>query len=201
MITTRFASRMLASTALSAVAFTGLSGLAAADTPPFDPGPEIAFPPPTIPLPDPVPALDLPLADACGLLPQGCEQPDPDPEPPALDLPLADACGLLPEGCEQPDPDPDPPVGADDFTDDPCNHITHGCGEDDDAVDDFTTLPEDPDTPVDPDGKVEPDPSDPDDGKDPSGALPRTGFEVAGIVGLGAALVGAGAAARRLARR
>jgi hypothetical protein len=108
--------RILLSTAFTLVGLTGLAGPASAETPPFDPGTEIVLlPPPTIPLPDPDPGLDLPIADACGLLPQGCEQP-PDPEPPVGPDDLADACGLLPQGCEQP-PDPEPPVGPDDLAD------------------------------------------------------------------------------------
>ena len=200
--------RFAAATALAAAGVVGLAGVAAADTPEVEPPVIIvAGPEPTIPHPDPLPE-DLPLADPCGQLPQGCEVPEPDPEPPVVpDLPLADPCGQLPEGCEQPDPDPDFD-GADDFTDDPCNHLSHGCGEDPD-IDDFENPTENPD-----DGGEDPgeDPEGEDPAPEPKGddggvsssdrsALPHTGASIAGITGLGAALVAGGLAARRAARR
>jgi hypothetical protein len=177
MTSTRTVRRIAASAVLSSIAFAGLTGLAAAETPAFEPGVEIAFPEPTIPLPepDPAPVPDLPLADACGLLEQGCQQPDPDPEPPVGPDDLADPCGLLPEGCEQPD----------------------------DEIDDFTAEPADPDDPVDP--VDPPEPKEP--GEDPKQepdlpvSLPRTGAAFAGLLGIGTALVGAGAIAKRAARR
>jgi hypothetical protein len=212
MTTTRTARRILATAALSTVAVAGLTGTAGAETPPFQPGVIIVAPQPTIPVPDPAPDLDLPLADPCGQTEQGCPQPEPEPEPPVLpDLPLADPCGQTEEGCPQPDPDPGF-EGADDFTDDPCNHLSHGCGEDDE-VDDFTENPDDPDG-GDPgdggEGGETPDP-DPEPKAEPEtevagtqqdrGALPRTGAGFALIAGLGTALVGAGAAVKRAVRR
>jgi hypothetical protein len=205
----RTAGRILAAAALSTVALAGLSGTAGAETPPFEPGVEIVVAPqPTIPPPDPAPEVDLPLADPCGQTEQGCPQPEPEPEPPVVpDLPLADPCGQTEEGCPQPDPDPGF-EGADDFTDDPCNHLTHGCGEDED-IDDFTDNPADPDG-EDPgeggEGGEEPEPeTDPETEvagtQEERGALPRTGAGFALIAGLGTALVGAGAAAKRAARR
>jgi hypothetical protein len=198
------ARKLAVAAALSFAGIAGFAGAAAADTPPFVP--------------------DLPLADPCGQAPGGCEQPEPDPEPPVLDdLPLADPCGQLPEGCEQPDPDPEPPVDPDlPLTDDPCNHLSHGCGEDPE-IDDFETPTDVPDE-EEPEGEEpegeEPDeeePGDTDDADeqagDPKGGqdadaddegrgdLPRTGTGIAPLVGAGTLLVGSGVAARLLARR
>ncbi len=215
---TSTARRILAATALSAVSFAGFTGLAAAETPPFQPGPVIVAPAPQPdpePQPQPVPQPDLPIGQ-----PEVEPEPHPQPGPVPADLPVGQ-----PE--PQPDPEPEAPTENDDITADPCTLVTHGCGDDDSSIDDLTSADDEPGQPdghcfdefgevVDPsecvpfgdDGLVPPadEPVDePETGDEPKqddrGALPRTGAGLALLAGIGSVLVGGGAAAKRAAKR
>jgi len=177
--------------ALGFGALVGLAGPASADTPPFQPGVEIAQPDDEpggpddkapVPTPgDPVPHPDLPLEQP---LPGG----DPEPEP---DLPLAN-----PQGGDD-EPDPEIPPGPGDVTSDPGCNLTHGCE------------PETPDGHCFDDAGNVVDVSEclPDEGDEPGsstedrGSLPRTGAGLVGLAAAGLGLIGGGTAARKAARR
>lgn len=208
---------VLAAASLTAVGFMGMADVAAAQPVPAngtivlaphtdpepEPGPIIANPAPQ-PQPDPAPQpADLPIA-----------QPEPDPQPPVdPDLPIAQPTG---HGDPEPDADlpianPEPEPGVDPQFDpdlpiaqpQPGCTFTHGCpGEDTPTPDGHC---------FDDAGEVV-DPSEcmpTDDGKSPEvegstgsrGSLPRTGAGIAVLGGIGAALVAAGSATKRLARR
>ncbi len=211
---TRIARRILATTALSAISFAGVTGIAAAETPPFQPGPVIVAPAPQPdpePQPQPVPQPDLPIAQ-----PEVEPEPHPQPDPtiPA-DLPIAQ-----PE--PQPEPEPEIPTGGnDEITADPCTLVTHGC-DDDSSIDDLTSADDEPGQPdghcfndagevIDPSECIPTDepadePTDePETGDEPKqddrGALPRTGAGVAALAAFGSILVAGGAAAKRAAHR
>ena len=228
MITTRTARRFLAAASLTAVGLVGTADLAAAQPGPVNgtivaaphtdpeptPGPVIAIPAPQ-PQPDPAPQpADLPIAQ-----PEADPQPEPVPHP---DLPIAQPTGHgdpepegdLPIADPEPEPevdpqfDPDLPIAQPE----PECDVTHGCEIPtpdghcfDDAgqvVDPSECIPTDDETPADePEEKDAPD-TDADVAADrQGGSLPRTGAGIALLGGLGAALVAAGSATKRLARR
>lgn len=210
----RIARTLLAATAMSAASIAGLAGVAGADTiapAPHSTGPIIANPTPQ-PQPDPpAPEPELPIA-----------QPDPQPEPPApqpADLPIAQPLpGGDPEPFDppiaqpQPDPEPEPQFPTDgEITADPCTVITHGCGDDDGSIDDFTNDPgtgtddgtdDSSDDEVETAGEETVDTPDVvDEAPADRGALPRTGAAgIAVLAAVGTALTAAGVATKKAAK-